>query len=92
MEDAHKLTCFTGKIERSGGERREGGELERICELSPQAAEWRSGGRRRADELTRWNRVGAAAGDGSRRHRDRRVGERGETRGRMSAARRGAVE
>ena len=26
VEDAHKLTCFTGKIERSGGERREGGE------------------------------------------------------------------
>jgi hypothetical protein len=24
VEDAHKLTCFTGKIERSGGERREG--------------------------------------------------------------------
>ena len=55
MEDAHKLTCFSGKIERSGGERREGG---RRAGVEERPAEWRSG-QRAGGEPTRWNRGGA---------------------------------
>jgi len=53
VEDAHKLTCFTRKIERSGEERREREELERICELSRSGGA-ASGGQRRADEVEPW--------------------------------------